>query len=110
MTLKSAASGLSHGHRALPEHAEKAVKQALAKAGLERANAILLFLTPEYAANPEPALRAAARAGGCMQVVGCTGAGILTEDEWVLDSPRRRGHGAGRERSSEYRPPGKAER
>ena len=87
MKLRHAASGLSHGHRALPEHAEKAVKQALAKAGLERANAILLFLTPEYAANPEPALRAAARAGGCMQVVGCTGAGILTEDEWVLDSP-----------------------
>src|SRR3970040_478621 len=87
MKLRHAASGLSHGHRALPEHAEKAVKQALAKAGLELANAILLFLTPEYAANPEPALRAAARAGGCMQVVGCTGAGILTEDEWVLDSP-----------------------
>ena len=30
---------------------------------------------------------AAARAGGCLQVVGCTGAGILTEEEWVLDSP-----------------------
>jgi len=87
MTLKFAATGLSHGHRALAEHAEKAVKRALAKAGLERANAVLLFLTPEYAANTEPALRAAARAGGCLQVVGCTGAGILTEEEWVLDSP-----------------------
>src|SRR4030066_1499212 len=87
MKLKHAASGLSHGHRALPEHAEKAVKRALAKAGLERANALLLFLPPEYAANPEPALRAAARAGGCLQVVGCTGIGILTEEEWVLDSP-----------------------
>ena len=30
MKLRHAASGLSHGHRALPEHAEKAVKQALA--------------------------------------------------------------------------------
>ncbi|OGI49591.1 MAG: hypothetical protein A3E57_02515 [Candidatus Muproteobacteria bacterium RIFCSPHIGHO2_12_FULL_60_33] len=87
MNLKSAASGLSHGHRALSEHAENAVKRALAKAGRERANAVLLFLTPEYAANPEPALRAAARAGGCLQVVGCTGAGILTEEEWLLDSP-----------------------
>src|SRR3990167_9777794 len=87
MNLKPAASGLSHGHRALPEHAEKAVKQALAKAGLERANAVLLFLTPEYASNPEPALRAAARTAGCLEVVGCTGAGILTEEEWVLDSP-----------------------
>lgn len=87
MTPKHAATGLSHGHRALPEHAEKAVKRALAKAGLERANAVLLFLTPEYASNPEPALRAAARAAGCLQVAGCTGAGILTEEEWVLDSP-----------------------
>ncbi|MDH3514673.1 MAG: hypothetical protein OEM83_07385, partial [Gammaproteobacteria bacterium] len=87
MTPKHVATGLSHGHRAFPEHAENAVKRALAKARSERANAILLFLTPEYAANPEPALRAAARAGGCLQVVGCTGAGILTDEEWVLDSP-----------------------
>ena len=87
MEHRYVATGLSHGHRAYPEHAEKAVKRALAKAECERANAILLFLTPEYAANPEPALRAAARAGGCLQVVGCTGAGILTEEEWILDSP-----------------------
>lgn len=87
MELKPVATGLSHGHRPLPEHAERAVKSALAKAGLERANAVLLFLTPEYAASPEPALRAAARASGCLQVVGCTGAGILTDEEWVLDSP-----------------------
>src|SRR3970282_763648 len=87
MEHRYVATGMSHGHRALPEHAEKAVKRALAKAGLERANAILLFLTPEYAANPEPALRAAARAGGCLQVVGLPGARILREAEWVRDSP-----------------------
>jgi hypothetical protein len=87
MKPPSAASGLSHGHRASPEHAQRAVKRALAKAGLDRANAVVLFLTPEYAADPEPALRAAARAGHCLQVVGATGAGILTEEEWVLDSP-----------------------
>src|SRR3989344_4913189 len=87
MTPGHAATGLSHGHGSLPEHAEKAVKQALAKAGLERANAVLLFLTPEYASNPELALRAAALTGGCLQVVGCTGAGILTDKEWLLDSP-----------------------
>ena len=87
MTPRHAATGLSHGRGELPEHAEKAVKRALAKAGLARANAVLLFLTPEYSANPEPALRAAARAGGCLQVVGCTGAGILTDEEWVLDGP-----------------------
>lgn len=87
MMPKLAATGLSHGHRNLTKHAENAVQRALVKSGLERANAVLLFLTPEYASNPEPALRAAARAGGCLQVVGCTGAGILTEEEWLLDSP-----------------------
>jgi len=87
MTQATVATGLSRGNRAYPEHAARAVKQALEHAGLERANSVLLFLTPEYAPNPEPALRAAARAAGCLQVIGCTGAGILTEKEWVLDSP-----------------------
>ena len=87
MNSKPAASGLSYGHRATPEHAENAVRQALDKSGLKRANAVLLFLTPEYAADPEPALRAAARAAGCLQVIGATAAGIITEQEWVLDSP-----------------------
>jgi small ligand-binding sensory domain FIST len=80
------ATGLSRGGHATPEHGANAVNQALERAGLSRANGVLLFLTPGYASNPEPALRAAARAGGCLQVVGCTGAGILTEKEWVLDS------------------------
>lgn len=81
------ATGLSHGNQAYTEHAEHAVTQALDRAGLTRANAVLLFLTPEYAASPEPAIRAAARAAGTLQIIGCTGAGILTEDEWILDSP-----------------------
>ena len=87
MTAKSVATGLSHGNRAHADHAAAAVRQALARANLDRASAVLLFLTPEYAPNPEPALRAAARAAGCLQVLGCTGAGILTDQEWVLDSP-----------------------
>ncbi|MBE9515343.1 MAG: FIST C-terminal domain-containing protein [Proteobacteria bacterium] len=86
-TSKPVATGLSHGDRPYPEHAERAVKQALERAGLERANSVLLFLTPEYATDPDPAIRAAARAAGTMQVIGCTGAGVLTEDEWILDSP-----------------------
>jgi small ligand-binding sensory domain FIST len=80
------ATGLSHGGQPNPEHAANAVRQALERIGLTRASGVLLFLTPEYAHNPEPALRAAARAAGCLQVVGCSGAGILTEQEWVLDS------------------------
>jgi len=81
------ATGLSHGGRADPKHAEEAVRRALARAELQRANAVILFLTPEYAGNPAPALHAAARAAGTLQVVGATGAGILTEQEWILDSP-----------------------
>lgn len=86
-TGRPVASGLSHGGRADPAHAARAVERALARAGLARANSVLLFLTPEYAVDPEPALRAAARAANCLQIVGATGAGILTDEEWVLDSP-----------------------
>ena len=84
---RSVATGLSHGDRPYPEHAERAVRQALERANLDRANSVLLFLTPEYAPDPDPAIRAAARAAGSMQVIGCTGAGVLTEQEWILDSP-----------------------
>ncbi len=87
MSPRPAATGLSHGHRALPEHAAAAVRLAMRRAGVNRANAVVLFLTPEYAADPMPALRAAARESHCLQVIGATGAGILTEQEWVLDSP-----------------------
>ena len=86
---KHVATGLSHGNKPLAEHAAQAVKQALGKAELARANSVLLFLTPEYASNPEPAIRAAARTAGTMQVMGCTGVGLVTDQEWILDS-----HGA----------------
>jgi len=87
MRERCAATGLSHGRQAKVDHAARAVQLALERIGRERANAVILFLTPEYAGNPEPALRAAARAAGTLQVIGATGAGILTEQEWVLDSP-----------------------
>jgi len=87
MNPRPAATGLSHGHRASPEHAAAAVRLAMRRAGVNRASTVVLFLTPEYAADPMPALRAAARESHCLQVIGATGAGILTEQEWVLDSP-----------------------
>ncbi len=87
MNTSPVATGLCHGGRADPAHAGEAVRRALQRAGLTRARAVLLFLTPDYAHDPEPALRAAARAAGTLQVMGATGAGILTEEEWVLDSP-----------------------
>jgi small ligand-binding sensory domain FIST len=80
-------TGLSYGGRPQADHAAQAVNRALKRAGLSRANAVLLFLTPHYAPNPDAAIRAAARAAGCLQVIGATAAGILTEEEWVLDSP-----------------------
>lgn len=81
------ATGLTRGPQADSKLVVSAVGIALARAELAQANGVLLFLTPHFARNPEPALRAAARAAGCTQVIGCTGAGILTEDEWVLDTP-----------------------
>ncbi len=81
------ATGLSHGSHAGAEHAALAVREALARANLTRANAVLLLLSHHYANDPEAALRAAAREAGSLQVFGATGAGIFTEKEWVLDSP-----------------------
>ena len=81
------ATALVRGLRADPQLAAQAVTRALERAELARANGVLLFLTPHFAPDPEPALRAAARAAGSLQVTGCTGAGVLTEDEWLLDAP-----------------------
>ncbi len=87
MSRQLVATGLSRGGRTSSDHASHAVSKALERVGLSHANGVLLFLTPDFASNPEPALRAAARAAGCTQVIGCTGAGVLTDQEWVLDSP-----------------------
>jgi len=81
------ATGLARGARAEPQLATEAVERALKRANLNRAHSLLLFLTPHFAPTPDPALRAAARAAGSLQVFGCTGAGVLTEEEWLLDTP-----------------------
>ncbi len=81
------ATGLSHGRRQPARHPAAAVAQALQRAGLAQANGVLLFLTPDYAPQATEAVRAAARAARCTQVVGCTASGLITESEWVLDSP-----------------------
>jgi hypothetical protein len=78
------ATGLARGARAEPRLAALAVERALERAGLTRANSVLLFLTPHFAPSPETTLRAAARAAGCLQVSGCTGAGVLTDEEWAM--------------------------
>jgi small ligand-binding sensory domain FIST len=81
------ATGLGRGPRAQPELAATAVARALARARIKGARSVILFLTHHFADDPKPALRAAARAAGCTQITGCTAAGLLTEEEWVLDAP-----------------------
>ncbi len=79
------ASSLASGPHPLPELAASAVRQALARAGLARADSVLLFLTRNFARHAQAALVAAARAAGSLQISGCTAYGLLTEDGWLLD-------------------------
>ena len=83
----STATGLATSSTASEELARQAVDAAMKKAGLGIAGSLLLFLTHEFARDPQPALRAAAKAANCTQVIGCTAAGIFTDEEWILDAP-----------------------
>jgi small ligand-binding sensory domain FIST len=82
-----AATALRQAPKATPELAALAVEGALEKAGLDFAGEVLLFLTPEFARDPQPAILAAARAASCTRVAGCTAVGIFNEDAWVVDAP-----------------------
>ena len=83
----SIATGLATSPKASEALARQAVASAMDKAGLDIAGSVLLFLTPEFARDPQPALRAAAAAANCTQIMGCSAAGIFTEEDWVLDTP-----------------------
>ena len=81
------ATGLAKGIVATPDLAAEAVRIALDRAGLAIAESILLFLSPDFASAPQPAISAASRAGQCLQVAGCASVGLFTEEEWLLDVP-----------------------
>lgn len=83
----SVATGLAIGSQPRPELAQRAVREAMHKAGLEVANSVLLFLTSEFARDPLPGIKAAGKAASCVQIVGCSAPGIFTEQDWVLDAP-----------------------
>ncbi len=83
----SVASGLAIDRQAHPDLAKNAVRAAMEKSGLSIANSVLLFLTPEFAREPQEALLAASKAASCTQILGCTAPGIFTEEDWVLDAP-----------------------
>ncbi|MDR2508266.1 MAG: FIST C-terminal domain-containing protein [Candidatus Accumulibacter sp.] len=65
----------------------RAVCLALEKAGLDRANGVLLFMTPEFSRHARDAVMAAARAAQCAPVFGGIASGVLTEEGWTLDRP-----------------------
>ncbi len=81
----TAATALVTGQRPIPELARDAVTQALSKAGLTRADNVILFLSRDFARNPQAAVVAAARAAGSLSICGCTANGLLTEEGWQLD-------------------------
>lgn len=82
-----AATAVHQASRATLGLVSEVVTRAMAKAELEIAHTVILYLSDDYAHDPEPAIRAAARAGNCLQVVGCTCNGLFTEEDWVLDAP-----------------------
>ena len=81
------ATALVSGNDPLPQIAEAAVGEALAKARLAQANGILLFLTPEFARHAQQAVTAAARAAQCTQVAGAVVSGVFNETGWAVDRP-----------------------
>lgn len=81
------ATGLAQGRIAEPGLAARAVEAAMAAADLTHPQAVLLYLTSDFSQDPKPAITAASRAAHCLQVSGCTTAGVFTEKDWVLDAP-----------------------
>jgi small ligand-binding sensory domain FIST len=81
------ATGIAIGAQAKPELAAKAVQAAMLRANIHAPSSVLLFLSADFAANPEAAIKAAAKAANCTQVVGCSATGIFTEEDWVIDGP-----------------------
>jgi small ligand-binding sensory domain FIST len=81
------ATGIAIGAAAKPELAALAVQNAMRKAGITAPSSVLLFLSSEFAADPQSAIKAAAKAANCTQIIGCSATGIFTEEDWVIDSP-----------------------
>ncbi|MEO8135036.1 MAG: FIST C-terminal domain-containing protein [Betaproteobacteria bacterium] len=85
-----AATGLARGNQgggADPQLAFRAVTAALRRQDAVRAGSVLLFLTGHFARDPIPAIHAAARAAQTTQIAGCTAVGVLTDEDWVIDTP-----------------------
>jgi small ligand-binding sensory domain FIST len=81
------ATALASTSRPDPELAAHVVREALTRAGMDIAQGVLLFLTADFLHHAHAAVVAASRAANCLQVTGCTAAGILTDQDWALDRP-----------------------
>lgn len=81
------ASGLAHASRPTPALASQAVEHALTKLDEPRADTVLLFLSAHFAHDPRSALVAAARTAQTLNIAGCTALGVITEDDWLVDTP-----------------------
>jgi small ligand-binding sensory domain FIST len=81
------ATALASAAKPVPELAAEVVAQALQRTGADIARSVLLFLSSDFSRVVPQAVLAASRAGHCLQVAGCTAAGLLTEADWVLDRP-----------------------
>lgn len=84
---RSVATGFATADRATADLAALAVHQALQSIDASLAGSILLLLTSHFCRNTQAAVSAAARAGHCVQVVGCTAPGVFTQSEWSLSTP-----------------------
>lgn len=82
-----AGTGFKRGRKASPELVSAAVEMALEAADLKIASSVLLFLSEDFAVDPQAALRAAAAAASTTQVCGCSAPGIFTHQDWALDTP-----------------------
>lgn len=85
LVSRRVATGASYGATPKDEYAREAVQKALAKMRPCTVGSVLLFLSNAYAHSPQNAIKEAAKAAGTPLVFGCCAAGLLTEDEWLLD-------------------------
>ena len=85
LTARRVATGAAYGATPKDEYAREAVQKALAKMRPCTVGSVLIFLSNAYAHNPQNAIKEAAKAAGTPLVFGCCAAGLLTEEEWLLD-------------------------
>lgn len=86
MTGGAAGSGISYGRPHPTRHVDQAVSAAMESAGVNQVMGVFLFLTADHLRSLQPALRTAARVARCTQVLGCSAMGVLTDEDWIVDS------------------------